>query len=111
MLNLPPEELRATLRSCLDVPRWIDEMLAAAPFDSRDQLLSVARATLGTLTEPEVEAALADHPRIGEKRSASGAAQTFSAAEQASSDAEDASINAAIAPATPSTRRLSTESF
>ncbi|CAN5349961.1 2-oxo-4-hydroxy-4-carboxy-5-ureidoimidazoline decarboxylase [soil metagenome] len=97
MLNLPLDELRATLRGCLAVDRWVDEVAAAAPFASAEELLAVARAAASPLSPAEVDEALADHPRIGEKHAGQGAAQEFSAAEQVSVDAVDVVVNQAIA--------------
>ncbi|QWT22794.1 2-oxo-4-hydroxy-4-carboxy-5-ureidoimidazoline decarboxylase [Subtercola sp. PAMC28395] len=97
MLNLPPDELRALLRSCLNVDRWVDDVSAAAPYDSEEQFLEVASMSATPLTESEIDEALADHPRIGEKHAGQGAAQAFSKSEQSSADAEDAEVNAAVA--------------
>jgi 2-oxo-4-hydroxy-4-carboxy-5-ureidoimidazoline decarboxylase len=95
----PPsaDHLRVDLRACLAVPRWIDEVAARAPFGSVDELLEAGREAANPLTAEEVEAALADHPRIGEKPVGEGAAQQFSRAEQESLDADDADLADAIA--------------
>jgi 2-oxo-4-hydroxy-4-carboxy-5-ureidoimidazoline decarboxylase len=97
------DHLRVELRACLAVPRWIDEVAARAPFGSVDELLEAGREAANPLTPEEVEAALADHPRIGERPTGEGAAQQFSRAEQATldadtdTDADDADLAAAIA--------------
>jgi 2-oxo-4-hydroxy-4-carboxy-5-ureidoimidazoline decarboxylase len=95
----PPsvEHLRVELRACLAVPRWIDEVAAKAPFASVDDLLSAGRQAANPLTPEEVDSALADHPRIGDKPVGDGAAQRFSRAEQESLDEDDAETAAAIA--------------
>ncbi|MBM7472933.1 2-oxo-4-hydroxy-4-carboxy-5-ureidoimidazoline decarboxylase [Subtercola frigoramans] len=77
--------------------RWVDDVAGQAPFDSVDQLLDAARNAATPLTEPEIDEALADHPRIGEKHAGQGAAQAFSKSEQSSVDADDVEVNAAIA--------------
>jgi 2-oxo-4-hydroxy-4-carboxy-5-ureidoimidazoline decarboxylase len=82
------------LRSCLAVERWIADVIAGGPYESREQLLSFARASATPLARDEIDEAIAHHPRIGDK----AAAGSFSAAEQASApDADDAATNAAIA--------------
>ena len=43
-LDLTDQELREGLTACLAVPRWVDEVASAAPFDSLPQLLQVAAA-------------------------------------------------------------------
>lgn len=91
------DHLRVELRACLAVPRWIDEVADRAPFGSVEELLEAGREAANPLTPKEVEAALADHPRIGEKPTGEGVAQQFSRAEQASIDADDADLAAAIA--------------
>ena len=96
-LDLTDQELREGLAACLAVPRWVDEVAAAAPFDSLPELLQVARAAATPLTADEVDQALAHHPRIGEKAQGQGTAQAFSAAEQASSASTDPQLAAALA--------------
>src|ERR1700712_2145805 len=97
MLNQTPAELRETLRGCLNVTRWVNEVAAAAPFDSVDALLETARRAATPLSPDEIDEAMADHPRIGEKHAGTGAAEAFSRSEQASVDADDEAVNRAIA--------------
>lgn len=91
------DELRSALLSCLAVPRWAAEVAGQAPFDSAAALLEAARAAATPLGRTEVDEALAEHPRIGEKPTGSSQAAGFSRAEQASVDADDAELAAAIA--------------
>jgi 2-oxo-4-hydroxy-4-carboxy-5-ureidoimidazoline decarboxylase len=97
MNDLSADHLRTVLRSCLAVPRWIDEVADQAPFASLDDLLEAAKDAATPLSADEVEQALADHPRIGERAEGSGAAERFSRSEQASGDADDEELAAAIA--------------
>ena len=92
MLNPSPNELCA----CLAVKRWVDEVAAAAPYDSLDELVSVARAAATSLSSDEIAEALAEHPRIAENPKGEGRAQSFSREEQSSVDAEDVELAAAI---------------
>lgn len=98
MTDHSADHLRVDLRACLAVPRWIDEVAEQAPFGSVDDLLEAGRNAANPLTRDEVEAALADHPRIGDKPVGEGASQTFSRSEQESlGDDDDAETVAAIA--------------
>lgn len=90
-------ELRELLRSCLAVPRWIDEVAAGAPFASSAGLLEHARHAADPLTDAELELALADHPRIGDRPKGNGRSAAFSRAEQQAPDAADAELAARIA--------------
>ncbi len=91
----PP--LREALRSCLGVDRFVDEVAAAAPFTSNAELLAEASRVASSLTPAEVDAALAHHPRIGERAAGDGQAQRFSRAEQQTAEASDAGLAEAIA--------------
>ena len=95
-LDLTDQELREGLTACLAVPRWVDDVAGAAPFDSLPQLLQVAAAAATPLSADEVDQALGHHPRIGEKAQGEGAAQSFSRAEQAASASPDPELAAAL---------------
>jgi 2-oxo-4-hydroxy-4-carboxy-5-ureidoimidazoline decarboxylase len=96
--GLSDVDARERLRSCLDVPRWVAAMLAGRPYASAADALSRAADTAATLTAAEVEAALARHPRIGE-RASSGHDAAFSESEQAGVDRDDAAVARALAEA------------
>ena len=87
--GLPEQEAAERLRTCLDVQRWVDQVLAGRPYADTDALRSVARNAAVAMTDDELEAALARHPRIGEKAGA-GHDAAFSAREQAGVEASDA---------------------
>ena len=89
--ELPEDEARALLATCLDVPRWADEVLAGRPYGSADTLLAQAAVAAATLDDEEVEAALARHPRIGE-RAGAGHDAAHSAREQSGVDRSDAEV-------------------
>jgi hydroxyisourate hydrolase len=91
------DELRGLLRSCLAVPRWIDQVAAAAPFADAGALLAAAEEAADPLTGDEIEQALADHPRIGAHPRGTGLPAAFSRAEQQAPDADDPVLAAAIA--------------
>ena len=93
---LAPEEAAQLLRSCLDVSRWVDDVLAGRPYASASAVVERAAGSAVTLTPGEVEAALARHPRIGE-RAGAGHDKAFSEAEQSGVDQGDAAIATAMA--------------
>ena len=86
------DQARSRLLTCLDVPRWADEVLAARPYDDLNQLEERMTSSAGTLTDEELEAALARHPRIGERADAGRHDAGFSEAEQSGVDRRDAEI-------------------
>jgi OHCU decarboxylase len=94
--SLADDEARQALRSCLDVQRWVDDVLAGRPYASASAVLDRAASCAGSLTPPEVEAALARHPRIGE-RAGSGHDAAFSEREQSGVDHGDAAVAQALA--------------
>ncbi|WP_440711102.1 2-oxo-4-hydroxy-4-carboxy-5-ureidoimidazoline decarboxylase [Herbiconiux sp. YIM B11900] len=90
-------DLREALFSCLGVDRFADDVAAGAPFASNADLLALADRVASSLTPVEVDAALAHHPRIGERASGEGRSQTFSRSEQSAAEASDADLAEAIA--------------
>ena len=66
---LPEAEARARLSECLDVPRWVETVLAGRPYADLAALRAVA-SDAADLDDAELEAALARHPRIGERAGA-----------------------------------------
>jgi 2-oxo-4-hydroxy-4-carboxy-5-ureidoimidazoline decarboxylase len=97
MIDVSDPDLRAALAAALSVERWIDEVAAAAPFESSAQLLQVAHSAATPLSTAEITEAIAHHPRIGEKPVGEGAAQNFSRSEQQSVDADNAELATALA--------------
>jgi uric acid transporter len=92
---MPDQQARSTLASCLDVPRWIDEVNAGRPYETTRSALHKARAAASTFTDAELDAALARHPRIGEKAGA-GHDVEFSEQEQSAIGDTDPAITRAI---------------
>jgi 2-oxo-4-hydroxy-4-carboxy-5-ureidoimidazoline decarboxylase len=88
-------DARATLQSCLDVPRWVDEVLSGRPYDSAPVVLHKARAAAASFTDEEIDAALSRHPRIGEQAGAGHDAE-FSAKEQSAVGDADPTVTEAI---------------
>ncbi|MFD1213238.1 2-oxo-4-hydroxy-4-carboxy-5-ureidoimidazoline decarboxylase [Arthrobacter sp. GCM10027362] len=65
--NAPEAEAALFLAPCAPIASWSHALVAGRPYASRRQLLEAARAQAGGWTDAEVDAALAHHPRIGEK--------------------------------------------
>ncbi|ACL41411.1 OHCU decarboxylase [Pseudarthrobacter chlorophenolicus A6] len=86
-----------TLKPCIDVTRWVDAITAARPFQSREALLAFASGAANPFTPAEVEAAMAHHPRIGERPTAGTAEASMSRSEQAGVDPADAAAAEALA--------------
>ncbi|HEY0248122.1 MAG TPA: 2-oxo-4-hydroxy-4-carboxy-5-ureidoimidazoline decarboxylase [Gryllotalpicola sp.] len=91
------DELRPALPTALNVERWVEEMLRAAPYADVEALVEHARLAATPLSEAELDEALAHHPRIGERATDDDDEARMSAAEQAAPDDDDAELNAQIA--------------
>lgn len=89
--TLPEAAARAALAECLDVPRFVDEVLAGRPYGGAEALEAAAVASAGELSDAELEAALARHPRIGE-RAGAGHDAAHSSREQSGVDRSDAEL-------------------
>ncbi|MCB0894071.1 MAG: 2-oxo-4-hydroxy-4-carboxy-5-ureidoimidazoline decarboxylase [Nocardioides sp.] len=94
--RLPEGEARAALAACLDVPRFVDEVLAGRPYGEAAVLEAAAAASAASLSDEELEAALARHPRIGE-RAGAGHDAAQSSREQAGVDRSDAEVRQRLA--------------
>jgi 2-oxo-4-hydroxy-4-carboxy-5-ureidoimidazoline decarboxylase len=78
--NLPAVAAREALLDCCSSPAWADRMLSGRPYSSAKDAVRQSSAIVVRLTEADLEAALAGHPRIGERPGGSGSAETRSAA-------------------------------
>jgi 2-oxo-4-hydroxy-4-carboxy-5-ureidoimidazoline decarboxylase len=95
--EVPRAEAAAVLRPCADVPRWVSEITDARPFASNEALLAFAGRAAHPFTPEEVQAALAHHPRIGERPTAETTEASMSRSEQAGVDPADAGTARALA--------------
>ena len=89
---LSEEEVRAVLGTCLAVPRWVDEVAAKRPYGDEAAALAHADASARSLTPQEVAAALARHPRIGERPAADDEESRFSRREQSGVDKANTAV-------------------
>lgn len=90
--DLPVDDATARLLTCLAVPRWAEEVAGGRPYPDWAALEHRAGQAAQTLTTDELDAALARHPRIGERASAAEHDAEFSHAEQAGVDPTDGEV-------------------
>lgn len=83
------------VRTALDVPRWVDEIVDARPFPSVRALTDAAAQVAQPLTVAEIDGALAHHPRIGERPVGDGASAALARGEQSGVDESAAAALAA----------------
>lgn len=95
--DLPAAEASRTILTAAKIPHWAEAVVAARPYPDAAALLDTAVTAMQTWTTDDVEAALADHPRIGEKPTGDGASAAMSNTEQAGVDRDDADLLARLA--------------
>lgn len=93
---LSPQDAAEVLRPCVAIDSWVEALVAGRPYDDAATLHAVAAKQATTWTDAEVTAALADHPRIGERHQGNGASASMSRSEQAGVPA-DADVQARLA--------------
>jgi 2-oxo-4-hydroxy-4-carboxy-5-ureidoimidazoline decarboxylase len=94
--RLDVAEARALAMTWAAVPGWADALVAGRPYESVDALVRTADRLAHSWTDDEVADALADHARIGDRPTGSGASAAASRTEQASSADADAATATAI---------------
>lgn len=70
--GLPVAAARAELLTCCNSPVWADRMTSGRPYSSAKDAVRQSRAIMARLSVPDLETALAGHPRIGERPPGSG---------------------------------------
>lgn len=83
------------VRPALDIPRWYQAIVDGRPYGSVAELTAAAMQVAAPLTEAELDAALAHHPRIGERAQGDSAEAAHARREQAGVDAAAADALAA----------------
>lgn len=91
----PDDAIQALLPLC-GSPAWAQELVARRPYDDAAGLIATSDEVLAQLAEPEVAAALAGHPRIGERMAGDDAAAQLSRSEQSAMRSADQQVAAAI---------------
>ena len=99
-------DVRDRLLKLTAVPRWAEELISDRPYPTLDALLDRSDELLAGVGEDQIDAALAGHPRIGERAVAQPSAEHFddeaaarSAREQAGMNSADAAQKQALADA------------
>ncbi|HEU4335761.1 MAG TPA: 2-oxo-4-hydroxy-4-carboxy-5-ureidoimidazoline decarboxylase [Nocardioides sp.] len=83
---------RRLLLTCLDAPQWADRVLAGRPYDTVGEVEDAMVAASATITDDQLEQALARHPRIGERADADRHDAAHSTREQSGVDRDDADL-------------------
>jgi 2-oxo-4-hydroxy-4-carboxy-5-ureidoimidazoline decarboxylase len=79
---LPAAEAKAELTACCAAPAWVRRVSAGRPYASADALRAAVDAAFDELSWDDVEAALAGHPRLGERAGGADRASAWSRTEQ-----------------------------
>lgn len=78
----PQEEAASTVRACLDIPRWVEEVVSGRPYSDADQAVAVAERAADPFSGDELAGALSHHPRIGERAEGDSREAALSRSEQ-----------------------------
>ena len=93
--SLPADEAHRILLGCCASPAWARSLTEGRPYRSVDEILAAADNALDKIDDGDLDAALAGHPRIGERPA--GDAGGFSGREQAGVATASAETRAALA--------------
>jgi 2-oxo-4-hydroxy-4-carboxy-5-ureidoimidazoline decarboxylase len=89
-LNLAgPEEAHTELSPCCASGRWIEDIIAGRPYVMLESLVAASDASLHRLTWPDIELALAAHPKIGAAATGNDRESAWSRQEQAGATTAD----------------------
>lgn len=92
--HLPDSEVRELLAGCLAVRRWVDEVAAGRSYADKADALAQASRSAEAFSDAELAAALARHPRIGERLSSDDDEAAQSSREQSGVDQDEATQSA-----------------
>lgn len=95
--RMSEDEAARVVRPCVDIDSWVDAVVAGRPYADVDALVAVGVDHAARWTGTEVEEALADHPRIGERHQGSGSSADLSRTEQAGVDPADRELQQRLA--------------
>lgn len=87
------------LRPSLDITRWCAAVADWRPYEDVDELVEAAEVAASPFTADEIDGALAQHARIGERAHGRHAEAAVSRVEEAGADTSDAGVAAALAEA------------
>ena len=95
----PAADAAAELMPCCASRRWISALVSGRPYTRLDRLTAASDALLARLDWSELEAALAGHPRIGERANTDSRSDGWSRQEQAGTATAAASVRQELAAA------------
>lgn len=88
-------DARAVASVWAAIPAWVDAIVDGRPYASVDDAVRIAGAAAAGWTRDDLDAALAHHPRIGQRPAGAGAEADASRREQAAmASAEDEVVDA-----------------
>src|SRR5437868_2715991 len=93
--QLSADEAQAAIRHCVAIPHWQQSLVAARPFATTGALLATADALARQWQQPELESALAAHPRIGERANGADKESVLSRGEQSAMQQADNALQQA----------------
>lgn len=86
------QEAATQVRPCVAIDSFVETVVGGRPYADVESLLAGAAAQTDEWTAAEVEGALADHPRIGERHLGKGASAQMSRREQAGLGPTDTAV-------------------
>ncbi|MFT4260277.1 2-oxo-4-hydroxy-4-carboxy-5-ureidoimidazoline decarboxylase [Microbacterium sp.] len=87
-----PAEASAAASVWVAIPAWVEQVVSGRPYASVDEAADAAETASRTWDAADLDAALAHHPRIGQRPTGSGAEADASRREQASMAGTSAAI-------------------
>jgi OHCU decarboxylase len=97
--HLDPVRAGAVLTPCCASRRWAAELVRGRPYGDLGRMTAASDAVIGGLAWPDLEEALAAHPRIGGALPGHGPEAAWSAAEQQSAAEADVAQREQLAAA------------
>jgi 2-oxo-4-hydroxy-4-carboxy-5-ureidoimidazoline decarboxylase len=97
--DLSHEAAIEQLMRCCAAPAWAQRVAAGRPYADIASIMARAETASAALPWPQVELALAAHPRIGERATGDSAEASWSRLEQAAATGADQSTQARLAAA------------
>jgi len=93
---LAREDALRAVRPCVGIDRWVVEVVDSRPYASVNEVLAFARGAAPGWSLGELDAALARHPRIGERAAGKSKEESMSRSEQSGVDATDRAVIEAL---------------
>ncbi len=94
--DLPQAQAEEELRACCAARAWARAVAAARPYPGHAELREVAAGAVAALSWPDIEQALAAHPRIGERAAGASREAAWSRQEQSGATAAGEQTAAAL---------------